>query len=100
MGNNVKLRGNVRIECDSVGGSVKIGCGSQVNHGSYLAANGGGNVHVGENCLIAHMVSLKATTHLIDSSPSACCIGGDAVFGDIRIGGGAGFAEVLLFFLM
>ena len=87
IGNNVVLRGDVRIESNVVGGRIEIMDDSEVNHGSYLAANGGSSVVIEQNCRIAHFVSLKTSCHKIDVE--GVCIAGEMEFKNIRVGAGS-----------
>ena len=52
-----------------------------------MAANRNSVLRIGDNVKIAHMVSLKTTSHRID--PKGECIGGDCEFHDITIGDGS-----------
>ena len=54
--------------------------------GSLASANGNAHVRIGDNCKIAHNVSVKATEHHIMSQGN--CIAGDCVFHDITISEG------------
>ena len=83
---NVVLRSGAYIECSS--GTVRIGHDSEVNYGTILSANGTANIVVGANVRIAHMCSLKCSTHKIDRS-SETGIAGRSVFKDIKIGDGS-----------
>lgn len=83
---NVILRSGVYIECS--GGNIRIGHDSEVNYGTILSANANSNIIVGANVRIAHMCSLKCTTHEIDCA-SETRIAGCSVYRDIKIGDGS-----------
>lgn len=53
---------------------------------SLASANGNAQVRIGNNCKIAHNVSIKATEHRID--PGGECIGGEIAFRDITVSDG------------
>ncbi len=83
IGDNVVI---VDAHITSMGGHIIIGKNSEVHPHSILAANGNSVLHIGENVKIAHMVSLKTTSHRIDLNGE--CIGGDCEYRDITIGDG------------
>ena len=82
----VILRGDIRLEVIDSNGAIHLKDHSEVNHGSYLAANGGSTLTVGRYTRIAHFCSLKTTYHSIDIHGP--CIAGDVKHGDIAIGDG------------
>lgn len=67
-------------------GQISIGKGTQIYQNNILMANGASILRIEENCAIAHMVSLKTSTHDID--PAGKCIAGAERFDDIVIGAG------------
>lgn len=79
----VLLARGVHVEAE---GLVEIGFGSRIMHYTMLAANGESTLRIGENCQIAHFVSLKTSHHAINTSGK--CIGGGDRFSDISIGNG------------
>ena len=80
----VVIRGDVRIESNGI---VRIGAQSELNHLTYIAANGDSSVIIGDHTRIAHFVSIKTTTHAI--APTGICIAGEDDYKDIKIGSGA-----------
>lgn len=84
LSNEVKLGQGVIC---SGSGHIEFGERSECWHRSLIMANGKSKVIVGSDCKIAHFVSLKTTTHVID--PRGPCIGGDVIFKDIVIGDGS-----------
>lgn len=84
---NVVTRGDVRLESGDPNGGIVLASYSEVNHGSYLAANGESWVRVGKFVRVAHFVSLKTSHHKIDVEGD--CIAGDSMFDDICIGDGS-----------
>lgn len=84
LGNDVKI--GPSVICAGTG-SIVLGDRSECWHRSIIMANGMSSVSIGHDCKIAHMVSLKTTTHEI--TPAGPCIGGDVVFKDIVIGAGS-----------
>ena len=83
VGDDVCLATRVYIES---GGVVEIGDRSYVMQESLLTANCGSRLSIGCDCQIAHMVSLKTSTHDIDTH--GVCIAGAERFDDIDIGDG------------
>lgn len=69
------------------GGRIVIGDRTGIWQSCILTANCGSNVEIGSDCKIAHMTSLKTTTHVV--SPNEVCIGGDDQYKDIHIGAGS-----------
>ena len=69
------------------GGRIVVGDRSGIWQGCNLTANCGSSVAIGADCKIAHMTSLKTTTHAI--APKGVCIGGEDRYTDISIGTGA-----------
>lgn len=67
-------------------GSIKIGDRCDIMNRTMIVANGGSNVVIGDDCRIAHMVSIKTTCHAIN--PEAKCIGDTEEFKDILVGSG------------
>lgn len=89
LGKNSLMGENVILECRSYKGyssSLIFGDHVELRMGSIASANGNAHVCIGNNCKIAHNVSIKATEHQIVSE--GCCIAGDAVFHDITISEG------------
>ena len=84
---HVIVRGDVRFESNVDNGEVFLDRFSEVNHGSYLAANEGSHVRVGAHCRIAHFVSLKTSYHEIDAEGD--CVAGAEKYGDIMVGNGS-----------
>lgn len=78
----------------SANGHIIIGKNTQIFQQTILSANGNSTLIVGENCQIAHMVSLKTSTHEIladsanDKERENSCIAGPSRFEDITIGAG------------
>lgn len=87
LGTGVIVRGDVRFESNMSSGGIVLSANSEVNHGSYLAANDGSWVRVGQYVRVAHFVSLKTSHHKIDEDGD--CIAGDSMFDDICIGDGS-----------
>jgi len=83
IGNSVCLATRVYVEC---GGVIEIGDRTFVMQESLLTANCGSRLSIGCDCQIAHMVSLKTSTHNIDTV--GVCIAGSERFDDIEIGNG------------
>ena len=69
------------------GGIISIGDRTGVWQNCLVTANCGSKVEIGADCKIAHMTSLKTTTHSI--APKDVCIGGEDRYKDICIGSGA-----------
>ena len=75
-------------------GHIIIGKNTQIFQYTILSANGSSTLSIGENCQIAHMVSLKTSTHEIlvnsasDREMGNSCIAGPSRFEDITIGVG------------
>ena len=75
-------------------GYVKIGENTQIFQNAILSANGSSTLSIGENCQIAHMVSLKTSTHEIspphgnDAKEGSLCVAGVSRFENIVIGAG------------
>lgn len=76
-------------------GHLIIGKNTQIYQHTILSANGSSTLSIGENCQIAHMVSLKTSTHEIstptdseDDVAGGACIAGTSKFEDIVIGAG------------
>ena len=87
LGEGVVIRGDVRMESILEDGEISVGDFVEVNHGSYLAANGGTKLLVGKYCKIAHFVSLKTSSHRVDVGCD--CIAGETYFSDIVLGEGS-----------
>ena len=68
------------------GGRIVIGDRTGIWQGCILTANCGSNVEIVSDCKIAHMTSLKTTTHAV--APNEVCIGGADQYKDIHIGDG------------
>ena len=89
LGQNVTIAENVILECWPSSNElayVTVGCNVEVMMGSIISANGNSHVRIGDNCRIAHNVSIKASEHeIVDEGP---CIGGNATFHDITISDG------------
>lgn len=83
LGENVVIAENNVI---GAAGRIEIGRGTEIYQSNLLMANGKSSLVIGEDCQIAHMVSLKTTHHEIN--PAGRCIGGAPLFSDIRIGNG------------
>jgi acetyltransferase-like isoleucine patch superfamily enzyme len=83
LDNNVCLATRVYIES---GGNIEVGEGTFVMQESLLTANCGSTLKIGKDCQIAHMVSLKTSTHDIDVLGK--CVAGSERFDDIEIGNG------------
>ena len=58
-----------------------------INHGSYLCANGGAFISVGDHCRIAHGVLMKTTSHKVVEASD--CIAGDETHQNIEVGDGS-----------
>ena len=69
------------------GGVISVGNRTGVWQNCLVTANCGSRVEIGSDCKIAHMTSLKTTTHSI--APKEVCIGGEDQYKDIRIGSGS-----------
>lgn len=69
------------------GGIISIGDRTGVWQNCVVTANCGSKVEIGADCKIAHMASLKTTTHSI--VPKDICIGGEDQYKDICIESGA-----------
>ncbi len=69
------------------GGIISIGDRTGVWQNCLVTANCGSTVEIGADCKVAHMTSLKTTTHSI--AHHDVCIGGEDKYKDIRIGSGA-----------
>ena len=106
IGNNVKIYDEVYILCKrsgkivigsdviigtrayfESGGIISVGDRSGVWQNCILTANCGSSVVIGSDCKIAHLTSLKTTTHFIAKNET--CIGGSDEFKNICIGSGA-----------
>lgn len=72
-----------------IGGDVTVGANTHIFERTMVVANGG-HIQLGADCQIAHMVSIKTSTHKIE--PSAVCIGGKTEYKDIFIGNGCWIA--------
>lgn len=83
IGNNALLATRVYIEC---GGLISIGENTQIMQETLLTANCGSKLIVGRDSQIAHMVSLKTSTHEIDIYGK--CIAGQDRYDNITIGNG------------
>lgn len=83
IGDNVII---VDAHITSMGGRITIGDHSEIHPQSLLAANGNSMLQIGENVKVAHMVSLKTTSHRIE--PNGDCIGGACEYRNITIGDG------------
>lgn len=68
---------------------VIIGKQAEVNFGTLLSANCGATLSIGDNCHIAHNVSIKCSTMVIDPTLSKGAIVGGDEFLDITIGMGS-----------
>lgn len=89
LGQNVMVAENAILEClASPNESALLKFGDHVDFmmGSVASANGNATVRIGNNCKIAHNVSIKATEHQI--VPNGKCIVGDCVFHNITISDG------------
>lgn len=89
IGNNVVVAENVIIESrqgEGEAGQVIIGNNVDIMMYSIVSANGNAKVTVGNDCKIAHHVSIKATHHKI--MPEAVCIGDAIMYDDIVVGDG------------
>lgn len=89
IGQKVGIAQNVVLECRAYPGeSASLIFGDRVDFlmGSIASANGYSHVKIGNDCKIAHNVSIKATEHQI--VPDGKCIAGDCVFHDITISDG------------
>ena len=71
------------------GCKIVIGSGVEVNYGTLLSANGSAILTIGNNCRIAHNVSLKCSTMIIDPALSSGAIVCGERFLDIKIGKGS-----------
>lgn len=80
IGDNSIIAQNVTIAAD---GRIEIGAKTTINQSSVLAANGKSKLTIGQNCQIAHMVSIKTSYHKID--PQGPCIAGHSQYSDITI---------------
>lgn len=69
------------------GGRIEIGDRAGIWQNCIITANCGSSVEIGADCKIAHMTSLKTTTH--DIAPHEDCIGGADQYKDIHIGAGS-----------
>ena len=69
------------------GGVISVGDRTGVWQNCVVTANCGSKVEIGADCKIAHMASLKTTTHSI--VPKDICIGGEDQYKDICIESGA-----------
>jgi len=67
-------------------GKIIVGNNVDIYNRTLVTSNGQSCVTIGDNCKIAHMVSLKTTGHEID--PNGECIGATPYFKDIHIGNG------------
>lgn len=84
IGHNVLIAELTIIEAHGLGqGGVFIGDDVDLMMYSIISGNGNGKVTIGNNCKIAHCVSIKATHHKI--VPDAICVGDAAEFDDIEI---------------
>ena len=89
LGQNTLVGENVILESLSEPeNSASLTFGDHVDFmmGSLASANGNAQVRIGNNCKIAHNVSIKATEHRID--PGGECIGGEIAFRDITVSDG------------
>jgi len=88
IGNHVLIAEYALLEshAEDRPGCVKIGNHVDVMMYSIVSANGAAVVSIGDNCRIAHNVSIKATHHHIN--PAAECIGDVLEYDDISIGEG------------
>lgn len=66
-------------------GRIEIGDRTGIKENTMIVSNGG-TIEIGPDCQIAHMISLKTSTHHI--RPGNDCIAGETEFHDIRIGRG------------
>lgn len=85
IGHNSVLCEGVVFE--SIQGSIDIGCHSEINFGTLIAANFGSQVSIGHHVRIGHNCSIKGSTHEI-------CLNGDSIAGrslylNICIGNGS-----------
>ncbi len=67
-------------------GLIRVGNRTEILYRTLLTSNGGSNVIIGNDCRIAHMVSIKTSCHKIE--PLSPCIGGTEQFKDIVIDDG------------
>ena len=89
LGQNVTVAENAILESiPSLDESTLLKFGDNVTFmmGSIASANGNATVRVGNNCKIAHNVSIKASGHKI--VPDGKCIAEDCIFRDITISDG------------
>ena len=84
IGNDVTLGTRAYFES---GGKIIVGKRSGIWQNCLVTANCGSEVIIGPDCKIAHMTSLKTTTHAI--APNDVCIGGEDQYKNINIGSGA-----------
>lgn len=84
LGDDVTLRSGAFIEC---GNSIKIGNRVEINYGTILAANCQSEIIVEDDVHIAHLCSLKGSTHEISSNGKS--VAGKCVFKNITIGEGS-----------
>ncbi len=62
---------------------IRIGNGGCVAPRTYISATGTAKITIGDDCKIAHMVSIKTNEHVID--PDGPCIGGERRVKDINV---------------
>lgn len=85
----ILLGKNVEVWNDNViraNGMIEVGDRTQIYQSNILMANGSSKLTIGADCQVAHMVSLKTSTH--DIEPESSCIAGHERFDDIAIGDG------------
>lgn len=86
IGNDAWIAHHVTIQS---GFRVVIGNQVEVNLGTLLSANCGATLTIGDNCHIAHNVSIKCSTMVIDPTLGKGAIVGGDQFLDITIGTGS-----------
>lgn len=84
IGDNVKLDKNVRIIATN-GKTIKIGRETRIGLGSVF--NGGGNINIGNQCLISGYVYIQTSMHN-HKGPGEILDNG-YIYGDINIGKGS-----------
>ena len=91
IGNNAWLAHHVTIQS---GFRIMIGNNVEVNFGTLLSANCGATLTIEDNCHIAHNVSMKCSTMVVDPTLSSGAIVGGDQFLDITIGHRTGFLDM------
>ena len=77
-----------KVDFEFCGGKIIVSPDSEINHASVISANCGSRIDIGAHVKIAHFVSIKCSTHHIDTS----CLesnAGRSEFKDINVGDGA-----------